>query len=58
MKLNITIIKPFKSDEISKALAPAEVHGLTASQVNEFDRRKGAIEPYQGEEYVINFLSK
>jgi len=52
------IIKPFKLDEVKKALAELGVAGLTATEVKGFGRQKGHAEMYRGAEYVVDFLPK
>jgi len=52
------IIKPFKLDEVKKALTELGVAGLTASEVKGFGRQKGHAEMYRGAEYVVDFLPK
>jgi nitrogen regulatory protein PII len=52
------IIKPFKLDEVKKALSELGVTGLTATEVKGFGRQKGHAELYRGAEYVVEFLPK
>ena len=52
------IIKPFKLDEIKKALHEIGVNGMTVTEVKGFGRQKGHIEFYRGAEYDINFVPK
>ena len=58
MKYIITIIQPFKLDEVRDALANIGVKGMTVSEVKGFGRQKGHTEFYRGAEYVIDFLTK
>ena len=58
MKLITSIIKPFKLDEVRKALAEVGVTGLTVTEVKGFGRQKGHTELYRGAEYVVDFLPK
>ena len=58
MKKVEAIIKPFKLDEVKKALAELGVAGLTATEVKGFGRQKGHAEMYRGAEYVVDFLPK
>jgi nitrogen regulatory protein P-II 1 len=53
-----SIIKPFKLDEVKKALADLNVVGMTVSEVKGFGRQKGHSELYRGAEYVVDFLPK
>ena len=58
MKKVEAIIKPFKLDEVKKALTELGVAGLTATEVKGFGRQKGHSEMYRGAEYVVDFLPK
>ena len=58
MKKVEAIIKPFKLDEVKKALSEIGVAGLTATEVKGFGRQKGHTELYRGAEYVVDFLPK
>jgi nitrogen regulatory protein PII len=52
------IIKPFKLDEVKKALNEAGVTGMTVVEVKGFGRQKGHTEVYRGAEYVVDFIPK
>ena len=58
MKKIEAIIKPFKLDEVKKALQEIGVQGMTISEVKGFGRQKGHKEQYRGAEYVIEFVPK
>jgi len=58
MNIVMAIIKPFKLDEVRKALGEIGVEGLTVSEVKGYGRQKGHTEIYRGTEYAINFLPK
>ncbi|MEW6602511.1 MAG: P-II family nitrogen regulator [Nitrospirota bacterium] len=58
MKKIEAIIKPFKLDEVKKALNELGVQGMTVTEVKGFGRQKGHIEFYRGVEYDINFVPK
>jgi nitrogen regulatory protein P-II 2 len=58
MKLIIAIIKPFKLDDVRKAIAQLGVNGLTTTEVKGYGRQKGHTEIYRGAEYAVNFLPK
>jgi len=58
MKKIETIIKPFKLEEVKKALNEAGVTGMTVLEVKGFGRQKGHTEVYRGAEYVVDFLPK
>jgi nitrogen regulatory protein P-II 1 len=52
------IIKPFKLDEVKKALTQLGIQGLTVIEVRGFGRQKGHTEHYRGSEYTVDFLPK
>jgi len=58
MKLIIAVIKPFKLDEVRKALSGLGVSGMTVTEVKGYGRQKGHTEIYRGAEYTVNFLPK
>lgn len=58
MKTVTAIIKPFKLDEVRKALSEIGVSGITATEVKGFGRQKGHTELYRGAEYTVDFLPK
>lgn len=58
MKMVMSIIKPFKLDDVREALSEAGVTGITATEVKGFGRQKGHTELYRGAEYVVDFLPK
>lgn len=58
MKLIMAIIKPFKLDDVRKALTPLGVQGMTVSEVKGFGRQKGQTEIYRGAEYEVSFMPK
>ena len=58
MKLLTAIIKPFKLDDVRKALSEVGVQGMTVTEVRGFGRQKGHTELYRGAEYVVDFLPK
>ncbi len=58
MKNVEAIVKPFKVDEVRKALSEIGVTGLTITEVKGFGRQKGHAELYRGAEYVVEFLPK
>lgn len=58
MKFITTIIKPFKLDDVRKALGELGVEGLTISEVKGYGRQKGHTELYRGAEYNVDFLPK
>lgn len=58
MKKIEAIIKPFKLDEVKKALNDIHIEGMTVTEVKGFGRQKGHTELYRGAEYVVDFLPK
>lgn len=58
MKKIEAIIKPFKLDDVKKALNEAGIQGMTVTEVKGFGRQKGHTEVYRGTEYEINFVPK
>lgn len=58
MKMITAIIKPFKIDDVRKALSAIGIKGLTVTEVKGFGQQKGHTELYRGSEYVMDFLPK
>lgn len=58
MKKIEAIIKPFKLDEVKRALNDVGVEGITVFEVNGFGRQKGHTEWYRGSESVVDFIPK
>jgi nitrogen regulatory protein P-II 1 len=58
MKKIEAIIKPFKLDEVKKALGEINIEGMTVIEVKGFGRQKGHSEIYRGAEYMVDFLPK
>lgn len=58
MKKIEAIIKPFKLDELKRAMAELGVQGMTITEVKGFGRQKGHTEIYRGAEYVVDFIPK
>jgi nitrogen regulatory protein PII len=58
MKKIEAIIKPFKVEDVKKALNEVGVTGMTVSEVKGFGRQKGHSEVYRGAEYVVDFIPK
>ncbi|SDT77648.1 nitrogen regulatory protein P-II family [Streptomyces sp. TLI_053] len=58
MKLVTAIVKPFKLDEVKRALKAAGVHGLTVSEASGYGRQHGHTEVYRGAEYRIDLVPK
>ncbi len=58
MKLIISVIKPFKLEDVREALTAIGVQGLMVSEVKGYGRQSGHTEIYRGAEYVVNFVPK
>jgi len=58
MKKIEAIIKPFKLDDVKKALGDVGVTGMTVTEVKGFSRQKGHDEIYRGTEYKVDFVPK
>ncbi|GAC1324337.1 MAG: nitrogen regulatory protein P-II [Mycobacteriales bacterium] len=58
MRLVTAIIKPFRLDEVKRALEEIGVHGMTVSEVQGFGRQRGHTEVYRGAEYAVAFVPK
>lgn len=58
MKLITAIIKPFKLDDVRKAIGDAGVQGVTVTEVRGFGRQRGHTEVYRGAEYAVEFVPK
>jgi nitrogen regulatory protein P-II 1 len=58
MKKIEAIIKPFKMEDVKKALTELGIGGMTVSEVKGFGFQKGHREIYAGSEYTVGFLPK
>jgi nitrogen regulatory protein P-II 2 len=58
MRLVTAIIKPFKLDDVRRALSEVGISGITVTEVKGFGRQKGHTELYRGAEYSVDFLPK
>ena len=58
MKMVVALIKPFKLDDVRRALSDIGCAGMTVSEARGFGRQKGHTELYRGAEYRIDFLPK
>lgn len=52
------ITRPYKLEEIKKALTEVGVKGMTVSEVKGFGRQRGHKEIYRGAEYQVDFVPK
>ncbi len=58
MKKIEAVVKPFKLDDVKKAMADIGIYGMTVTEAKGFGRQKGHKEQYRGAEYVIEFVPK
>jgi nitrogen regulatory protein P-II 2 len=58
MKFITAIVKPFKLDDVRKAISDVGVQGVTVTEVRGFGRQKGHTEIYRGAEYAVEFVPK
>lgn len=58
MKKIEAVIKPFKLEEVRKALEEVGVQGMTVVPAKGFGRQRGHTELYKGMEYVVDLLPK
>jgi nitrogen regulatory protein P-II 2 len=58
MKLITAIVKPFKLDDVRKAISDVGVQGVTVTDVRGFGRQRGHTEIYRGAEYAVEFVPK
>jgi nitrogen regulatory protein P-II 2 len=58
MKFITAIIKPFKLEEVRKAIGEVGVQGVTVTEVKGFGRQRGHTEIYRGAEYSVEFVPK
>jgi len=58
MKMITAIIKPFKLDDVRKAISDIGVQGVTVTDVRGFGRQRGHTEIYRGAEYQVEFVPK
>jgi nitrogen regulatory protein P-II 1 len=58
MKLVVAVLKPFKLDEVKKALEIIGVQGMTLTEAQGFGRQRGHTEVYRGAEYEVDFVPK
>jgi nitrogen regulatory protein P-II 2 len=58
MKLVTAVIKPFKLDDVRKAISDIGVQGVTVTEVRGFGRQRGHTQIYRGAEYAVEFVPK
>ena len=58
MKMIMTVIKPFKLDDVRDALNTLGIEGMTVSEVKGYGRQKGQAEGFNDSDYNVSFLPK
>ena len=58
MKKIEAIIKPFKLNEVRKAILDIGIHGLTVIEVKGIGLQKGHTELYSGDEFMVDLIPK
>ncbi|MCW5698296.1 MAG: P-II family nitrogen regulator [Rhodospirillales bacterium] len=58
MKLVTAIVRPFKLDEVQRALTVSGVQGMTVIEVRGYGRQQGHNEIYREAEYDVDFVEK
>jgi nitrogen regulatory protein P-II 1 len=58
VKLIVAIIKPFKLEEVTEALRPLDISGITLGEVRGHGRQRGHTEVYRGAEYEVDYVPK
>ena len=58
MRLVTAVLKPFKLEDVKRALEALGIHGMTVSEVQGFGRQRGHTEVYRGAEYTVDFVPK
>jgi nitrogen regulatory protein P-II 2 len=58
LKLITAIIKPFKLEDVRKAISDVGVLGVTVTEVRGFGRQRGHTQIYRGAEYAVEFVPK
>jgi len=58
MNLVIAVIKPFRLDDVKRALEGLGVRGMTLTEAQGFGRQRGHSEVYRGAEYTVDFVPK
>ena len=58
MKRIAAIIRPFKLDDVSDALAGIGIRGMTVTEVTGFEQSKGHFQVYRGHAYTSDYIPK
>ena len=58
MKRIAAIIRPFKLDDVSDALAGIGIRGMTVTEVSGFEQSKGHFQVYRGHAYASDYIPR
>ena len=58
MKLITAVVKPFKLEDVKRAVEEQGVHGMTVTEASGFGRQRGHTEVYRGAEYSVDLVTK
>ena len=58
MKRIAAIIRPFKLDDVSDALAGIGIRGMTVTEVTGFEQSKSHFQVYRGHAYTSDYIPK
>jgi nitrogen regulatory protein P-II 1 len=58
MKMIVAFIKPFKIDDVKKALSEVGVQGMSVAEIKGFGRTGGKTEVFRGSAYQVDFVPK
>ena len=58
MKRIAAIIRPFKLDDVSDALAGIGIRGMTVTEVTGFEQSKGHFQVYRDHAYASDYIPK
>ena len=58
MKRIAAIIRPFKLDDVSDALAGIGIRGMTVTEITGFEQSKGHFQVYRGHAYASDYIPK
>ncbi|HLK39135.1 MAG TPA: P-II family nitrogen regulator [Polyangiaceae bacterium] len=58
MKLILAFIKPFKIDDVKRALSEVGVQGMSIAEIKGFGRTGGKTEVFRGSAYQVDFVPK
>ena len=58
MKLITAVVKPFKLEDVKRAVEEQGVHGMTVTEASGFGRQRGHTEVYRGAENTVDLVPK